>query len=60
MRITVFRQLLFALPLTYVIFAQHGDFDLPDLNPASDTYDQIIGPDDYLDDICIVYFGHEY
>ena len=54
------RQLLFALPLPYVIFAQHGDFDLPDLNPASDTYDQIIGPDDYLDDICIVYFGHEY
>ena len=54
------RQLLFALPLTYVIFSQNGYFDRPDLNPASDTYDQIIGPDDYLDDICIVYFGHEY
>ena len=40
--------------------SQLGDFDLVDLNPSSDTYGQIIGPDDYLGDICIVFFGHEY
>ncbi len=37
-----------------------GDFDLEDLNPNSETYGQIIGPSDYLDDIVIVFFGHEY
>jgi len=40
--------------------SQQGDFDLVDLNPSSDTYGQIIGPDDYLGDIFIVFFGHEY
>ena len=37
-----------------------SDFNLEDLNPNSFTYSQIIGPSDYLDDICIVFFGHEY
>jgi hypothetical protein len=37
-----------------------SDFNLEDLNPNSFTYSQIIGPNDYLDDICIVFFGHEY
>ena len=37
-----------------------GDFNLEDLNPNSDTFGEMIGPDDYLGDICIVYFGHEY
>ena len=37
-----------------------GDFNLEDLNPNSSTYGQVIGPDDYLGDICIVFFGHEY
>ena len=37
-----------------------SDFNLEDLNPNSETYGNIVGPNDYLDDICIVYFGHEY
>ena len=37
-----------------------GDFNLEDLNPNSDSFGEIIGPDDYLGDICIVFFGHEY
>ena len=37
-----------------------SDFNLEDINPNSDTYGDIIGPDDYLGDLCIVFFGHEY
>ena len=60
MRIIVIRYFFISLSFLCIILAQHGDFDLPDLNPASDTYDQVIGPDDYIGDICIVFFGHEY
>ncbi len=42
-----------------LIFSQ-GDFNLEDLNPNSESYGELIGPDDYYDDIVIVYFGHEY
>jgi len=42
-----------------VSFGQ-GDFSLEDLNPNSDTYGQLVGPSDYLGQICIVFFGHEY
>ena len=48
----------FAFMLT-VGFAQ-GNFSLEDLNPSSDSYGQFIGPDNYLEDIVILYFGHEY
>ena len=34
-----------------------GDFSLEDLNPNSGTYGQLIGPSDYLGQICIVFFG---
>ena len=51
--------LLCGLLIISGILAQ-GDFNLEDLNPNSDTYGQIVGPDDYLGDICIVFFGHEY
>tara|TARA_B100000809_G_C14778622_1_gene402136 strand:+ start:378 stop:569 length:192 start_codon:yes stop_codon:yes gene_type:complete len=37
-----------------------SDFNLEDLNPNSETYGNIVGPNDYLGDICIVFFGHEY
>lgn len=37
-----------------------GDFALEDLNPNSDTYGEFIGPSYYLDDIVIIFFGHEY
>ena len=58
-RIKVTKLLVGGLLIISGILAQ-GDFNLEDLNPNSDTYGQIIGPDDYLGDICIVYFGHEY
>ena len=59
MRIKVTRPLLCGLLVISGIIAQ-GDFNLEDLNPNSDTYGEIIGPDDYLDNICIIFFGHEY
>ena len=37
-----------------------GDFNLENLNPNSVTFGEFIGPDDYIGDICIVFFGHEY
>ena len=37
-----------------------GDFNLENLNPNSLTFGEFIGPDDYIGDICIVFFGHEY
>lgn len=42
-----------------VIIAQE-DFNLVDLNPNSISYGDTIGPGDYIDDICIIFFGHEY
>ena len=59
MRIKVTRLLLSGLLTISGILAQ-GDFNLEDLNPNSATYGEIIGPDDYLDNICIIFFGHEY
>jgi len=47
------------LILIFIVYGQ-GDFNLEDLNPNSDTFGEIIGPNDYLGDICIVFFGHEY
>jgi len=43
-----------------VVGLAQGDFNLEDLNPNSETYGGTIGPADYLGDICIVFFGHEY
>ena len=43
-----------------VVGLAQGDFNLDDLNTNSETYGDTIGPADYLGDICIVYFGHEY
>ena len=48
----------FAFIITFT-FAQ-GNFSLEDLNPSSESFGQFIGPDNYLEDIVIVYFGHEY
>ncbi len=41
------------------LFSQ-SDFELEDLNPNSEFYGQVIGPDDFLGEICVVFFGHEY
>ena len=43
-----------------VVGLAQGDFNLDDLNPNSETYGDTIGPADYIGDICIVFFGHEY
>jgi len=53
------------LPLSISLFIGsvglcQGDFSLEDLNPNSGTYGQLIGPSDYLGQIFIVFFGHEY
>ena len=53
------RSLLGGLLVISGIIAQ-GDFNLEEMNPNSATYGEIIGPDDYLGDISIVFFGHEY
>ena len=37
-----------------------GNFSLEDLNPSSESFGQFIEPDNYLEDIVIIYFGHEY
>ena len=59
MKIIKNKKFYFILFLCTVIFAQ-GDFSLEDINPNSDTYGQSIGPSDYLGEICILFFGHEY
>jgi len=50
---------LYILIFSNLIFSQ-GDFELEDLNPNSDTFSQLIGPGNYVGDICIIFFGHEY
>ncbi len=51
----------FSLYLIVIMFVYgQGDFNLEDLNPNSDTFGEVIGPDDYLGNICIIFFGHEY
>ena len=46
--------------LSIIFIYGQGDFDLEDLNPLSETYGQIIGPEDFLGSISIIFFGHEY
>ena len=43
-----------------VVGLAQSDFNLEDLNPNSETYGDTLGPADYIGDICIVFFGHEY
>ena len=50
---------IFALFFLSLIFPQN-DFGLEDLNPNSEFYGQIIGPNTFLGEISIIYFGHEY
>ena len=41
------------------LFSQ-SNFELEDLNPNSEFYGQVIGPADFLGEISIIFFGHEY
>ena len=42
-----------------IVFAQN-DFSLEDVNPASDTYGQNIGPSYFSNTVRVVGFFHEY
>jgi len=42
-----------------LLFSQN-DFGLEDLNYNSETYQQTVGPSFFPNNVCIVYFGHEY
>jgi len=44
---------------TDILFSQ-SNFELEDLNPNSEFYGQVIGPADFLGEISIIFFGHEY
>ena len=44
---------------TNFLFSQ-SNFELEDLNPSSEFYGQVIGPADFLGEISIIFFGHEY
>ncbi|MBL50811.1 MAG: hypothetical protein CMG57_02490 [Candidatus Marinimicrobia bacterium] len=58
---SLFKKLnVFSLFCFFSITTAQYDFELQDLNPNSETYGQLIGADDYLGDIFIVFFGHEY
>ncbi len=48
------------LAYSFVFLFGQGDFNLQDVNPSSETYGQLIGPSDYIDEILIIFFGHEY
>ena len=37
-----------------------NDFALTDINPFSDTYDQLIGPSYFSNEIIVIGFFHEY
>ena len=42
-----------------LLFSQN-DFGLEDLNNNSETYQQTVGPSFFPNNVCIIYFGHEY
>ena len=49
--------------LSFFFFAfitAQNDFNLEDLNPASDTYGQIVGPSYFSNSVRVVGFFHEY
>ena len=59
MKISMNKILARLICLMTLVLAQ-GNFSLEDLNPNSESYGQFIGPESYLEDIVIIYFGHEY
>ena len=40
--------------------ADLNDFSLEDINPLSDTYEQLIGPSYFAENLVILGFFHEY
>jgi len=54
------RSYLFIFFLLLGITTAQTDFTLEDVNPASDTYGQYIGPSYFSNNICVIGFFHEY
>lgn len=50
---------VFILFIVNLLISQN-DFELEDLNPNSEFFGQMIGPNTFFGEISIVYFGHEY
>lgn len=60
MKIRMIRLLsFFSLSIVNLLISQN-DFELEDLNPNSEFFGQMIGPNTFFGEISIVYFGHEY
>ncbi|MFL3013767.1 MAG: hypothetical protein ACJZ19_04260 [Candidatus Neomarinimicrobiota bacterium] len=54
---------IFFIILTINCFSvanSQDDFSLIDLNPSSDTFDQLIGPSYFSNNIIVIGFFHEY
>jgi len=44
----------------FAFISAQNDFSLEDLNPASDTYGEIVGPSYFSNSVRVVGFFHEY
>tara|TARA_B100000029_G_C17091920_1_gene784560 strand:+ start:28 stop:195 length:168 start_codon:yes stop_codon:yes gene_type:complete len=44
----------------FAFLSAQNDFSLEDLNPASDTYGEIVGPSYFSNSVRVVGFFHEY
>ena len=44
----------------FSIVISQNDFSLTDHNPSSDTYDQLIGPSYFSNNVIVIGFFHEY
>tara|TARA_B100000035_G_scaffold274562_1_gene251023 strand:+ start:1180 stop:1347 length:168 start_codon:yes stop_codon:yes gene_type:complete len=53
------KKYLLAFIFSTLVFGQN-DFLLEDINPLSDTYEQLIGPSYFAENIVIIGFFHEY
>ena len=53
----IFRLIFF---LCVTVISAQNDFSLEDVNPASDTFGQLVGPSYFSNNICVIGFFHEY
>ena len=52
----IIKYLLMALPLTVTV--SQYNYSLEDLNPSSETYGSIVGPDYFINHVTLHYFGY--
>ena len=60
MKIRMIRLLSFFSLIIVNLLISQNDFELEDLNPNSEFFGQMIGPNTFFGGISIIYFGHEY